>query len=46
MTPTAAAPKGPSADGQAPASISAFGPARATAAGQPLSADEARKIDA
>ncbi|QDU21995.1 phosphoketolase family protein [Urbifossiella limnaea] len=30
----------------APASISAFGPARATVAGTPLSADEARKIDA
>jgi len=30
----------------APASISAFGPARSTVTGSPLSADEARKIDA
>jgi xylulose-5-phosphate/fructose-6-phosphate phosphoketolase len=36
----------PSADGQVPPSISAFGKARSTVAGTPLSADEVRKIDA
>ncbi|HVL14312.1 MAG TPA: hypothetical protein VM529_17200, partial [Gemmata sp.] len=46
MTPTTTAPTAPSIDGQAAASISAFGKARATAAGAPLSADELRKIDA
>jgi xylulose-5-phosphate/fructose-6-phosphate phosphoketolase len=46
MTPTPTAPKAPSADGQAAASISAFGKARSTVTGSPLSADELRKIDA
>src|SRR5947209_1055771 len=46
MTPTTTAPKAPSADGQAAASISAFGKARATVSGSPLSADELRKIHA
>ena len=45
MTATTS-PKAPSADGQTAASISAFGKARSTAAGSPLSADELRKIDA
>ena len=36
----------PSTDGQATASISAFGKARATVSGAPLSADELKKIDA
>jgi xylulose-5-phosphate/fructose-6-phosphate phosphoketolase len=46
MTPTITAPKPISADGQAAASISAFGKARATVPGAPLGPDEARKIDA
>ncbi len=46
MTPTTSAPKAPSGDGQAAASISAFGKARSTVTGSPLSADELRKIDA
>src|SRR4249920_2667761 len=47
MTPPTTAPaKGTPADGRAPASISAFGKARATVSGAPLGADEARKIDA
>jgi xylulose-5-phosphate/fructose-6-phosphate phosphoketolase len=46
MTPTTAAPNGPPADGPPAAPITAFGPARATAAGAPLTADEVRKIDA
>src|SRR3954466_1897415 len=46
MTPTMTPTKAPSADGQASASISAFGKARATVSGSPLSADELRKIDA
>src|SRR5262249_52380695 len=39
-------PKAPSADGQALASISAFGKARSTVSGSPLSPDELRKIEA
>src|SRR5438132_1417275 len=46
MTPTSTAPKAPSADGPAAASISAFGKARSTIGGSPLAADEARKLDA
>jgi xylulose-5-phosphate/fructose-6-phosphate phosphoketolase len=45
-TTTTKAPKEPSANGETPASISAFGKARATVSGSPLSADELRKIDA
>jgi xylulose-5-phosphate/fructose-6-phosphate phosphoketolase len=44
MTPTTTAPR--SADGQAAASISAFGKARATVPGAPLGGDELRKLDA
>ncbi|MCE9562824.1 MAG: phosphoketolase family protein [Planctomycetes bacterium] len=40
------APKSPSVDGQPVTSISAFGKARSTVPGAPLSADELRKIDA
>src|ERR1041384_1421606 len=43
---TTATPKAPSADGQSSTSISAFGKARATVSGAPLSADELKKIDA
>jgi xylulose-5-phosphate/fructose-6-phosphate phosphoketolase len=46
MTPTMPPPKAPSTDGQPAASISAFGKARSTVQGTPLSADELRKIDA
>jgi xylulose-5-phosphate/fructose-6-phosphate phosphoketolase len=46
MPTTTAAPKAPSTDGKAKASISAFGKARSTVSGAPLSKDEARKIDA
>ncbi len=46
MTATVSRTKMPSADGQVPPSISAFGKARSTVAGTPLSADEVRKIDA
>src|SRR3954454_1428763 len=46
MSTTMTTPKAPSADGQAPASISAFGKARSTVPGTPLSADELKKLDA
>src|SRR5215218_2707260 len=46
MAGTMTAPKAPSADGQTSASISAFGKARATIPGAPLSPDQLRKIDA
>jgi xylulose-5-phosphate/fructose-6-phosphate phosphoketolase len=46
MTPTMPPPKAPSTDGQAAASISAFGKARSTVQGSPLSPDDLRKIDA
>src|SRR6476659_5762759 len=46
MASATTTPKAPSADGAAPASISAFGKARATVPGAPLSADELRKTDA
>src|SRR5829696_4638555 len=46
MTPTMTPPKAPSANGQTAASISAFGKARATVSGSPLSADDLKKIDA
>ena len=46
MATTVTPAKTPTADGAAPASISAFGKARATVGGAPLSADELRKIDA
>src|ERR1700722_449436 len=46
MAVTMSPPKAPSADGSVSTSISAFGKARATVAGAPLSADELRKIDA
>jgi xylulose-5-phosphate/fructose-6-phosphate phosphoketolase len=46
MTAMKTGPAAPSTDGQAAASISAFGKARATVSGAPLSADELKKIDA
>ncbi|MBN9118685.1 MAG: phosphoketolase family protein [Planctomycetes bacterium] len=46
MAATISAPSAPSVDGEAAASISAFGKARATVTGTPLSADELRDIDA
>jgi xylulose-5-phosphate/fructose-6-phosphate phosphoketolase len=46
MTPTMTAPKAPSTDGQTTASLSAFGKARSTVSGTPLSAEDLRKIDA
>jgi xylulose-5-phosphate/fructose-6-phosphate phosphoketolase len=46
MTTTTTAPSAPPVDGRDAAPITAFGPARATVPGSPLSADEVRKIDA
>ncbi len=46
MTQATTTPKEPSTDGEPAASISAFGNARSTVPGSPLSAEEARKIDA
>src|SRR5215216_2213662 len=46
MTAMKTGPAAPSTDGQAAASISAFGKARATVSGSPLSADDLKKIDA
>jgi xylulose-5-phosphate/fructose-6-phosphate phosphoketolase len=43
---TATAPQAPSTDGQTAASISAFGKARATVPGAPLSAEDLRKMHA
>ena len=46
MTTATATPKAPSTDGEVASSISAFGKARSTVSGSPLSSDEAKKIDA
>ena len=46
MTPTTGAPHAPPADGRAAAPIGAFGKARSTVPGSPLSADEVRRVDA
>ncbi|MBA4065522.1 MAG: phosphoketolase [Isosphaera sp.] len=46
MTPPTVAAEAPPAGGPAAASISAFGAARATVPGRPLSPDEVRRLDA
>ena len=46
MATVTATPKAPSVDGEAAASISAFGKARSTVSGNPLNADDVKKIDA